>query len=130
MSGRHNGAAVGVLIVDDQETFRAALRDLVAGTEGMALLGEAASGEGAIEAVERLKPHMVVMDVRMPGMGGIEATRRIADAHPGVFVLLVSVEPGNQELIESSGAGGFLRKQQLTTRALREAWASRAVTRS
>jgi len=113
---------VDVLIVDDQEAFRSALRDLVCGTPGMTLVGEATSGEGALEAVERLMPAMVIMDVRMPGIGGVEATRQLTEAHPGILVLLVSVEPGDPEVVRSSGAGAFLRKQQLSTHALRDAW--------
>jgi DNA-binding NarL/FixJ family response regulator len=113
---------VEVLIVDDQEAFRTALRELVSGTPGMMLVGEATSGEGAVEAVERLTPSMVIMDVRMPGIGGVEATRQLTDAYPGMLVLLVSVEPGDPEVVRSSGAGAFLRKQQLSTRALRDAW--------
>jgi DNA-binding NarL/FixJ family response regulator len=121
-TGRLNGGPVDVLIVDDQEAFRSALRDLVCGTPGMTLVGEATSGEGALEAVERLMPAMVIMDVRMPGIGGVEATRQLTEAHPGILVLLVSVEPGDPEVVRSSGAGAFLRKQQLSTHALRDAW--------
>ena len=124
--GRLNGGPVDVLIVDDQEAFRSALRDLVTGTPGMALVGEATSGEEALEAAERLMPAMVIMDVRMPGIGGVEATRQLTAAYPGILVLLVSVEPGDPEVVRSSGAGAFLRKQQLSTRALRDAWHAHA----
>ena len=77
---------VGVLIVDDQATFRKALRDLVAATPELALAGEAESGEAAIDAVEALAPRMIIMDKRMPGMGGVEATRRIVARHPEMVV--------------------------------------------
>ena len=59
---------VPVLVVDDQESFRGVLRDLVAATDGFALVGEAASGEAAINAVEHLSPRLVIMDSRMSGM--------------------------------------------------------------
>ena len=124
VDGRLNGGPVGVLIVDDQESFRDVLRDLVAATPGMKLAGESTSGEGALDAVERLGPGMVIMDVRMPGIGGVEATRRLTAAHPGILVLLVSVDPGDPDLARSCGAAAFLRKQRLSARALREAWES------
>jgi two-component system invasion response regulator UvrY len=90
----------------------------------MKLAGESTSGEEALDAVERLGPGMVIMDVRMPGIGGLEATRRLTAAHPGILVLLVSVDPGDPDLARSCGASAFLRKQRLSTRALREAWES------
>ena len=113
---------VGVLIVDDQPTFRKALRDLVAATPGLALAGEVDSGEAAIDAVEALAPRMVIMDKRMPGMGGVEATRRIVARHPDTVVLLVSVEIPELELMQGCGAAAFLRKQQLSPRELSAVW--------
>lgn len=118
-----------MLVVDDQEIFRRTLRDLVAGTEGLTLAGEASSGEEAIEAVRRLSPGMVIMDVRMPGMGGVEATRKLTEDHHGLFVMLVSVEPGDPQLMRESGAGVFVRKQELSPRALREALEARNARR-
>jgi two-component system, NarL family, invasion response regulator UvrY len=119
---------VAVLIVDDQPTFRKALRDLVNATPGFQLAGEAESGEAALEAVEELAPRMVIMDKRMPGIGGVEATRRITARHPEVVVLLVSVEVPELELLHASGAAAFLRKQQLTTRALIDVWQAGATS--
>src|SRR5690242_8505544 len=87
---------VQVLVVDDQAVFRAVLRDLVNSLDGMAVAAEAASGEEALEAAGRLRPQLVVMDVRMPGMDGIDATRRLVDAHPGTVVLLVSADGADQ----------------------------------
>jgi two-component system invasion response regulator UvrY len=119
-SSDNHGGNARVLVVDDQEIFRRTLCDLVGATGGLALAGEATSGEEAIDAVERLSPDMVIMDVRMPGMGGVEATRRLTELHEGLLVLLVSVEPGDPELMRDSGATGFLRKQELSPRRLRE----------
>jgi DNA-binding NarL/FixJ family response regulator len=113
--------AVEVLVVDDQDTFRTALRDLVTGTPGMAVVGEASSGEEALGAADRLAPGLVIMDVRMPGMGGIEATRRLTSSHPEVVVVLVSAD-SRDAAPDSSGAATFLRKSQLSPRALRDAW--------
>lgn len=113
---------VEVLVVDDQELFRKALRDLVSATPALVLVGEAESGEAALDAVEALSPRMVIMDKRMPGMGGIEATCVLTARHPELVVLLVSVEVPEPELMPSCGAAAFLRKQHLTPRALTEVW--------
>jgi two-component system invasion response regulator UvrY len=119
---REDELPVGVLVVDDQELFRKALRDLVSATPELALVGEAESGEAALAAVEALSPRMVIMDKRMPGMGGVEATRKLKVRHPDLVVLLVSVEVPESELMRSCGATGFLRKQQLSPRVLTEFW--------
>jgi len=111
--------AMRVLVVDDQDIFRRTLRDLVIATEGVTLAGEAESGEEALDAVERLAPAMVIMDVRMPGMGGVEASRQLTERYEGLLVLLVSVEPGEPAVLRNSGAAGFMRKQELSPRALR-----------
>lgn len=117
-----DGRPVRVLIVDDQESFRAALRDLVAATPRLTLVAEAGSGEAALDVVEEAAPDLVIMDKRMPGMGGIEATRLITGRHPGLVVLLVSIEAPDESLMDSCGASAFLRKQQLSPRVLAEIW--------
>ena len=83
---------VPVLVVDDQASFRAALRDLVAATEGFVLVGESASGDAALVAVDELSPRLAIIDKRMPGIGGIEASREIKRQHPEIVVLLITVE--------------------------------------
>ena len=77
MTDANGQGRVPMLVVDDQETFREMMRDLVAATPGFELVGEAASGEDALVAIGDLSPELVLMDVRMPGIGGIEATRRV-----------------------------------------------------
>ena len=115
-------APVSVLIVDDQEAFRAVARDVVGATPDMTLVGEAASGEAAVAAVEELSPRLVIMDKRMPGIGGIEAARRIRARRPETVVVLVSVEDPSSEALNASGAVAFLHKRQLSPRALADVW--------
>jgi DNA-binding NarL/FixJ family response regulator len=116
-------SAVGVLLVDDQAPFRDALRDLVAATEGFVLLGEADSGEAAVDAVARLAPRLVIMDKRMPGIGGVEATRQIKSRHPEIVVILTSVEEAADEALQRScGASGFIRKRDFSPAALLDLW--------
>jgi DNA-binding NarL/FixJ family response regulator len=84
-SGASDGAErVGVLIVDDQAPFRRAARAVVTATPGFEVIGEAESGEEAVELAEDLAPEVVLMDINLPGINGIEATRRITAAHPNV----------------------------------------------
>jgi DNA-binding NarL/FixJ family response regulator len=80
----------GVLAVDDQAHFRRALRAVVEATSGLALAGEAESGEAAVALVRELKPDVVLMDIRMPGLGGVLATNEIKQRRPETLVLLVS----------------------------------------
>ena len=115
-------APVEVVVVDDQARWRKTLRELVDATPGLVAVGDAASGEEALEAADRLAPRLVVMDVRMPGLGGVEATRRLTAGHPGIAVVLVSVDGRDAEGLHSCGAAAFLRKEQISARTLRAAW--------
>jgi DNA-binding NarL/FixJ family response regulator len=84
---------VWVLAVDDQRQFREAARRVVDATAGFAWAGEAGSGEEAVDRVRELAPDIVIMDVRMPDMDGIEAARLVAAERPQATILLVSAEP-------------------------------------
>ena len=110
-----------VLLVDDQPVFRRATAAMVRAAGFLQLLGEAASGEDAVDAASLLKPAFVLMDVRLPGIDGIEATRRILRHHPGTRVLLVSTHEAVDlpDGLTSCGAVGFVRKQDLTVETLR-----------
>ena len=123
---------VTMLVVDDQEPFREAMRELVAATAGFELVGEAASGEGAVVAIGDLSPELVLMDIRMPGIGGIEAARRVTAARTDVAVILVSVEPLDTlpESFQGCGAAAFARKQDLRPHLLCELWAQALMARA
>jgi CheY-like chemotaxis protein len=115
---------VPTLTVDDHATFREVLRELVAAASGLVLVGEACSGEEAVRAVDRLSPRLVLMDIVMPGMGGIVATRTIVSRHPEVVVVLISVdEPALHPGATALGRTVALaRKQDLRPGGLRQLW--------
>jgi DNA-binding NarL/FixJ family response regulator len=115
---------VTILAVDDQEVFRDVLRDLIASASGFLLVGEASSGEDATRAVDLLSPQLVLMDMRMPGMGGIAAARQIASRHPEVAVVLISLDDPSlhPEVAALGNAIACARKQDLRPQKLRELW--------
>jgi DNA-binding NarL/FixJ family response regulator len=119
---RSGDALVEVVVVDDQHVWRRVLHELVRSTPGLEVVGDASSGEAALEVADRLAPGLVIMDVRMPGIGGIEATRRLTASHPGIAVVLVSVDGGDAEGLHTCGAAAFVRKQQLSAETLLAAW--------
>jgi two-component system, NarL family, invasion response regulator UvrY len=121
-SGLTSDEAVTVLVVDDHDAFRRAMRDVVIATEGFAFVGEAASGEAALTAASLLSPKLMLLDQRMPGMGGVEAARRVTERHPAVVVVLVSVEEPDAIVQRACGAAAFVRKHQLCPRLLRALW--------
>jgi DNA-binding NarL/FixJ family response regulator len=112
---------VRVLTVDDQVVFRRAAHDVIVATPGFEPVGDAGSGEEALAEVERLRPELVLLDVRMPGIGGVEAARRIATAHPETVVVLISIEEFTQDA-ETCGAAALLRKQDIRPNLLRTIW--------
>ena len=115
---------VGVLVVDDQLVFRQVAREVIEATEAFELLGFATSGKHALAAVEELEPDLVLLDVRMPGMGGIETAKLIGSSPFDPVVILISVEerPNLPAGIESSGAAALVRKQDFGPAMLRRVW--------
>lgn len=103
---------IGVVVVDDQALFRAGIRMLVQSQPDLALLGEAADGVEAVELVARVQPDIVLMDLRMPVMDGIEATRRIVAAGSGARVVVLTTFDLDEAAARAirSGASGFLLK--------------------
>jgi two-component system, NarL family, invasion response regulator UvrY len=118
------GRSVGVVTVDDQPYFRGAAHDLIHATPGFEALGEASSGEEALELVDESGAELVLVDVRMPGMDGIETTRQIKAAHPDVVVVLISIEDLSNVRADActSGAAALVRKQDFRPRLLRDLW--------
>jgi two-component system, NarL family, invasion response regulator UvrY len=116
-----------VLVVDDQAPFRIAARAVLRRLDEFELAGEASSGPEAIEMVDRLEPELVLMDINMPQMNGIEATRQIVAAHPETVVILCSTYDVRDVPSEagSSGAAGYLHKEQLGADLLRRVWEQR-----
>ena len=115
---------VTVLTVDDQRIFLRTARSLIEATPGFVQVGEAASGEEALELVAHLRPDLVLVDVRMPGMDGVETARRLTEADPATTVVLISLEevPELSTAVDRAGAAGYIRKQDLSTRSLAELW--------
>lgn len=115
-------STVEVLIVDDQAPFRMVARTLVRRLDGWQVVGEAASGEEAVEAAVASRPGLVLMDINLPGISGIEATRRILAAAPETQVILLSTYEDDDlpPDARTCGAKAYVRKDDLTLRLLRE----------
>lgn len=103
---------IRVLLVDDHALFRSGMRSILEGQEDLEVVGEAETGEEAVEQVRQLSPEVVLMDVHMPGIGGIEATRRAVRIDPGIRVIALTAlddEPFPSKLLDA-GALGYLTK--------------------
>lgn len=104
--------SIRVLLVDDERLVRAGFRMILADEPGIDVVGEAADGREAITAAERLRPDVAVMDIRMPAMDGIEATRRLTALPAGPRVLVLTTFDADEAVVEAlrAGASGFLLK--------------------
>jgi len=103
---------IRVLIVDDHTLLRHGLRLILNHAEGLTVVGEASDGEEAIGLARELKPDVILMDVNMPGLDGIEATRRIRSAQPEIHILILTISKQDKDLIGAikAGARGYLLK--------------------
>jgi DNA-binding NarL/FixJ family response regulator len=117
-------ATVTVLVVDDQPPFRDAARAVLERLSGFELIGEADSGEAAIEQVAALRPDLVLMDINMGGIDGIEATMAITVANPLTKVVLLSTYDLSDlpPSARTSGAVAYVNKDDFGGRALRRLW--------
>jgi DNA-binding NarL/FixJ family response regulator len=127
LSGR-----VGVVIADDHPVVRFGLRGMLEGEEDFEVLGEAENGEEAVRLAERLKPAVVLMDLRMPGLDGVAATSTIAEQSPDVHVLVLTTSDSGADILRAieAGATGYILKdapREDLFRAVRTAAEGRSV---
>jgi DNA-binding NarL/FixJ family response regulator len=119
--------ATRVLIVDDQAPFRLAARAVVEATDGFEVAGEAETGEESVEAARELGPDLVLMDLNLPGIDGLEATRRIlADSAGKVVVLMVSTYEAEEYSPQATeaGAAAYIPKSEFDPDRLEAAWSA------
>ena len=101
-----------LILADDHHLLRRGFKSLLSGEPDLEVVGEASNGLQAIEMCRRLEPDLILMDVRMPEMDGITATRRIKEEQPGVVVLVVTMHENPDYLLEAldAGAAGYVLK--------------------
>jgi DNA-binding NarL/FixJ family response regulator len=119
---------VNVLIVDDQQPFRDVARTVIGMSAGFEVVAEAASGEDAVAAVDVSQPDLVLMDINLPGMSGIEATCEITAAHPEVSVILLSTysEADLPSDARDCGAIAYVHKEDFGPALVRQLWDERS----
>jgi DNA-binding NarL/FixJ family response regulator len=118
--------SVRVLIVDDQEPFRMAARMVVDATDGFDVVGEAESGEDSVTLAGELRPDLVLMDVNLPGINGLDATRQILAASDAIVVLLLSTYEEEEYAPRAAecGAAAYIPKAVFGPDRLESAWAA------
>ena len=103
---------IRVLVVDDHDLVRTGITRMLADIDGLQVVGQAESGEESLIKARELKPDVVLMDVKMPGIGGLEATRKMMRSHPDIKVVAVTVceeDPFPTRLLQA-GAAGYMTK--------------------
>jgi DNA-binding NarL/FixJ family response regulator len=116
--------SVRVLTIDDQPLFREAARALIAATGGFESIAEVPCGEDAVALAGGLRPDLVLVDAGLPGIDGLETSRRLAAASPESLVVLMSADddPVLRAAVGSGGVNAFLPKPELSPSALRAVW--------
>jgi DNA-binding NarL/FixJ family response regulator len=111
-SGERSAQPTRVVVADDHSLFRYGLKAMLANAEGFEVVGEATTGEEAVEKVAQLGPDIVLMDIQMPGINGIEATRRILETNPRVGVVVVTMFEDDDSVFAAmrAGARGYVLK--------------------
>ena len=110
-------------MVDDSETFQRVGESVVSAAENLRLVGVAASGEEAIRLLPELKPDLVLLDVHMPGLSGLETAPLIRSERPSTVIVLVSADPGSVAVdLPSIGVAAFLSKVELSPHLLEQLW--------
>lgn len=104
--------AIRILLCDDHLLIRASLKSLIGEFPGIEVVGEAGDGREALEHVAKLRPNVVVMDIAMPGLNGLEATRRLVKDHPQVRVVMLSMHADESHVLQAlrAGASGYVLK--------------------
>lgn len=115
---------IGVLIVDDQPTFLAVARTVVGIAAGFEVVAQAESGESAVAVAGELAPQLVLMDINLGGINGVEATRQILAGHPDTIVVLMSTYTAEDLPADATtcGAARYVHKEDLSPSVLREVW--------
>jgi len=103
---------IRVVVVDDHTVVREGIRFVLNSQQDMEVIGEAGDGQEAMARVRELKPDVVLMDLAMPGIGGLEATRKIKALHPEVHILILTMQEGEEYFFKAldAGASGYLLK--------------------
>ena len=106
-------AKIRLLLVDDHEVVRSGLRMLLENESDLNIVGEASTGDEAMSLVETIKPDVVIMDITLPDISGIEATRRIKEIHPNVAVVALTIHEDQRYFFEmlQAGASGYVPKR-------------------
>ena len=111
-----------MLVVDDQEPFRRAMTAVVEETDGFVVVGSAASGEESLTASAAVRPDLVLMDVHLPGIDGLEASRRLTAGASAPVVVLLSTYDEDQVDVTGSGAAAYVAKATFGPERLAELW--------
>jgi NarL family two-component system response regulator LiaR len=108
----HADRPIRVLLVDDHAVVRKGLRALFEREPGIEVVGEAADGEQAVQAVDRLRPDVILMDLEMPGIGGVEAARQMSESHPASKIVVLTSHAAEEDVFPAlkAGALGYLLK--------------------
>lgn len=110
-----------ILIAEDSAPFRQGLQNLLLSVDGMELVGEATTGEESVRIANRLQPDVILMDIQMPGINGIEATRQIINASPHISILMLTMFEDDESVFAAlrAGARGYLLKGALKAEIVR-----------
>ena len=112
--------AIKIVFVEDHEQFRSKLVELASAAPNLELVGTYADGSSALKGIPQVKPDVVVMDIQLPGVDGVECVRELKAAHPKINFLMLTAYEDSDRLFESlkAGAGGYLLKRTSSTKLL------------
>jgi DNA-binding NarL/FixJ family response regulator len=122
---RVGSGEVRVLVVDDQDPYRRAMSVVVDSTEGFVVVGAVASGEESVAASAELEPDLVLMDINLPGISGIEAARLVRGAASAPVVVLLSTHDEDDFDLSGCGAAAYVSKSALSPARLQQVWSDR-----